>query len=264
LVPKSLFSVLEASSLFDVKLVDLSLPRNYLSLHRSIEQALNTGLLVFVLIPAKIDQETRWKCVLDFIVGLPMTTRGNNTLLTVTDRFSKYVKLVPGTEKSSAKDWADRYWKNVYRSWGVPHRLISDRDPKFTSEFWKELFSKCGVKLNLTTAYHPSADGQAERSNQTVETALRCLLVGRYEESWDNLLTDVEFSFLNTSTNAFSDVSPFEVLYGVKPKIPLRPNRQKVFQPNGFFRRVLETVWWKGVEGFWPSQDQRDDSFTSV
>ncbi len=170
--------------------------------------------------PARKRTTQTWKYASDCVVCLPLTTKGNNALLTVTDRFFKYVKLVPGTENSSAKTWAERYWETMYRFWGVPHHIVSDRDPKFTSEFWRELFAKCGVKLNFITTYHPSADGQAERFNQIVETTLRCLLIEQYEESWNNLLTDVELS-LNTSANAFSEISPFEVLYGVKPKIPL-------------------------------------------
>ena len=154
---------------------------------------------------------------MDFVVGLPLTADGNNCLLNVTDKFAKFVRLIPGNEKDSAEVWATRYFDHIYRFWGIPSRLISDRDPKFTSVFWKTLFAKCGVALGMTTAYHPSADGQAERTNQTVETALRCLLVGKYEENWDTLLTEVEYA-LNTAENASTSVSPFEALYGVKPR----------------------------------------------
>ena len=157
---------------------------------------------------------------IDFIVALPMTGAEHNCLMTVTDKFSKFVQLLPGKETYTAKDWAERYFDTVYRNWGIPHKIISDRDPKFTSEFWQALFGKCGVKLALTTAYHPSADGQAERTNQTVETALRCLLVGKYEEAWDTLLPQIEYA-LNTFPNAATNITPFEVLYSTKPRDPL-------------------------------------------
>lgn len=151
---------------------------------------------------------------IDFIVGLPMTPSGYNCLMTVTDKFSKFIRLVPGTEDMTAEQWADAYFDSVYRTWGLPARIISDRDPKFTSAFWKHLFQKCGVKLAMTTAYHPSADGQAERTNQTVETALRCLLVGKYEQLWADYLAQVEYS-LNTSISDSTGSCPFEILYGV-------------------------------------------------
>ena len=152
---------------------------------------------------------------IDFVVGLPITADGNNCLMTVTDKFSKFVRIIPSNENDPAEVWAQRYFDQIYRIWGLPCRIFSDRDPKFTSSFWKSLFSKCEVTLGMTTAYHPSADGQAERTNQTVETALRCLLVGKYEEVWDTLVPEVEYA-LNTSENASSTITPFEGLYCVK------------------------------------------------
>ena len=151
------------------------------------------------------------------MVGLPLTAEGHNCLMTVTDKFSKFIRIIPGNEKDSAEVWAGRYFDQIFRTWGLPCRLFSDRDPKFTSSFWKALFAKCKVALGMTTAYHPSADGQAERTNQTVETALRCLLVGKYEEVWDTLIPEVEYA-LNTAENASASITPFESLYGVKPR----------------------------------------------
>ena len=170
--------------------------------------------------PIPFPSEPLAELSLDFIVGLPMTTNGSNAILTITDRFSKYVKTVPGKETLSAEEWGSLYWKHVFKDWGIPARLISDRDPKFNSDFWRAVFSQCGTKLGMTTAYHPSADGQAERSNQTVETALRCLLIGKYEQNWEDILPQVEYS-INNFENRSTGTSPFEMLYGVKPKDPL-------------------------------------------
>src|SRR5437764_6159232 len=82
----------------------------------------------------------------------------------------------------------------VYSKFGLPGAIISDRDPKFTSQFWKDLFKRTGVRLALTAAYHPSADGQSERTNQTVETALRCLIADSANErpisEWDEELPE--------------------------------------------------------------------------
>ena len=154
---------------------------------------------------------------IDFVVGLPLTANGHNCFMAVTDKFSKFIRIIPGNETDSAETWAGRYFDQIYREWGLPCRFFSDRDPKFTSSFWKSLFEKCKVALGMTTAYHPSADGQAERSNQTIETALRCLLVGKYEEVWDTLIPEVEYA-LNTAENASAGITPFESLYGVKPR----------------------------------------------
>ena len=126
---------------------------------------------------------------MDFVVGLPLTSNNSNCLPVITDKFSKFIRIIPGNETDSAETWAAQYFDYIYRTWGMPSRLVFDRDPKFTSTFRKALFNKCKVTLGMTTAYHPSADEQAKRINQTVETALRCLLVGSYEEIWDTILS---------------------------------------------------------------------------
>ena len=77
---------------------------------------------------------------LDFIVALPTSSAKNDALLTITDKFSKYVKLVPGKTTCTAKDWATKYFAYVFKDWGSPQTIISDRDLKFTSDFWKEVF----------------------------------------------------------------------------------------------------------------------------
>ncbi len=99
---------------------------------------------------------------------------------------------------------------------------VGDTGPwqKFTSEFWRKLFNKCDVKLNFITTYHSSANDQAKWFNQIVKIAFRCLLMRQYEKFFNNLLANVEL-FLNTSTNASSKISSFEVLYDVKSKISL-------------------------------------------
>ena len=115
-------------------------------------------LLYSQLRPVEAVPEPLYDLSIDFIVGLPLTPDNYNALMTVTDKFSKYVRLIPGNKKDSAETWAEYYFNCVYRFWGIPYRIISDRDPKFTSAFWKTLFIKCGVALGLITAYYPSSD----------------------------------------------------------------------------------------------------------
>ena len=81
----------------------------------------------------------------------------------------------------------------------------------------------------MTAAYHPAADGQSERTNQTVETALRCMIAdsrnARATTEWDELLPDVEYA-LNTSTNASTGKTPFVLQYGVEPRSDVNPSSQ--------------------------------------
>lgn len=154
---------------------------------------------------------------MDFVVGLPRTAKGHNSVLTITDKFTKVIRLIPGRDTWTAEEWGTSFFHTVYKDWGLPRVFVSDRDAKFTSSFWTKLFHLAGVELAMTTAYHPSADGQAERTNQTVEVALRCLITGgRLEEEWDILLPEVEFA-INTTVNTSTKKTPFELLYGVNP-----------------------------------------------
>lgn len=76
----------------------------------------------------------------------------------------------------SFSEWADRAFDIVFSTWGLPQSIISDQDPKFTSEFWQAIFRRANTRLGITSAYHPNADGQSEKSNDTVKITLRCLL----------------------------------------------------------------------------------------
>ena len=111
---------------------------------------------------------------IDFIVALPQSGPNSyNSILTVTDKFSKSKLLIPGREDFSAKDWASRLLDYLRLcNWGIPTATISDRDLKFGSELWRELFRLLEVDLLVSTAYHPQTDGLSERTNQTVEIAL--------------------------------------------------------------------------------------------
>jgi hypothetical protein len=149
-----------------------------------------------------------------------MIIKKNNAFLTITNRFFKYIKLISKIESFSATIWIERDWKSVYRFWEVFHRIVFNRDSKFTSEFWRKLFNKCDVKLNFITTYHSFVNNQVKRLNQIVKIAFRCFLIKQYEKFWNNLFANVEL-FLNTSSNASSRISSFEVLYDVKFKISL-------------------------------------------
>jgi hypothetical protein len=95
-----------------------------------------------------------------------------DAVMSVTDKLSKCVRLPIGRTDYIAVDWATVYWNEVYPDWGFPNCIISDRDPKFLSEFWQGLFAMAKTKLLASTAYHPQTDGQSERTNQTTEIAL--------------------------------------------------------------------------------------------
>jgi hypothetical protein len=125
---------------------------------------------------------------MDFIVALPATLNGYDCILTITDKAIKAIKLIPGVSgkhgdaddpnkpdvvPGDAQYWAIRFWDYVVCEWGLPKTIINDRDGRFLSKFWRALFLKADVRLAMTTAYHPQADGRSEKANQTVEITLR-------------------------------------------------------------------------------------------
>ncbi|KAJ9520744.1 hypothetical protein QJQ45_007613 [Haematococcus lacustris] len=97
--------------------------------------------------------------------------------------------------------------------------IVSDRDPRFTSTFWQELFKLTGTHLNMSTANHPQTDGQTERANRTLEDMLRNY-VSPHHDDWDQHLTAAEFAY-NASVQASTGYSPFRLNSGQEPHTPL-------------------------------------------
>jgi hypothetical protein len=114
--------------------------------------------------------EERWEAVnMDWITGLPLTQAGFEAILTVTDNTSGRVRLIKTHGAATAQETAQLFLEHVFTQHGLPRKIISDRDPKLTAQFWKELMGILETKLGFSTANYAQADGRAERTNQTVE-----------------------------------------------------------------------------------------------
>nr|XP_033508465.1 uncharacterized protein LOC117273398 [Nicotiana tomentosiformis] len=123
--------------------------------------------------------ERPWESVtMDFITCLPKSD-GYGTIMVVVDRFSKYAIFMPATPGCTAKEAAKLFFKNVVKYWGLPRHIISDRDPRFIGNFWRELFDILGTELHFSTSFHPQTDGQTERVNALLECYLRHYSTGR-------------------------------------------------------------------------------------
>ncbi|MBW0530684.1 hypothetical protein O181_070399 [Austropuccinia psidii MF-1] len=111
---------------------------------------------------------------MDWVTGLVPGGKENfNACLIIVDRFRKSMRCLPCHKEDTAMDTDLLFWNNIISTCGVPKIIISDRDPKFTSEFWTNLYDILGTKFSFSTAYHPQTDGLAERMIQTVEDILR-------------------------------------------------------------------------------------------
>jgi hypothetical protein len=152
----------------------------------------------------------------DFITKLPVS-QGYDSILTVMDHdCSKATIFIPCVEEISREETAALYAKHVFARYGLPTKIISDRDLRFASKFTRELCKLLGIQQNISTAYHPRTDGQSERSNQWLEQYLR-FWVNERQDDWAQYLPLAEFAH-NNWTNESTRESPFHILMGYHPR----------------------------------------------
>lgn len=130
---------------------------------------------------------------MDFIEAFPKVG-GKSVVLTIVDRFSKYAHFITLGHPYSATTVAKAFFEGIVRLHGFPCSIVSDRDTVFTSNFWSELFKLAGVKLNMSSAFHPQSDGQSEVVNRIITMYLRCL-AGDRPKTWLKWLPWAEFCY---------------------------------------------------------------------
>ena len=172
------------------------------------------GLLQSMPTPSK-----PWDSVsCDFIVKLPLTTSGFDSIAVFVDMFSKMAHFVPCTTDITAEQTAELFVNNIFRLHGLPANFISDRDSKFTSAFWKSVMEHFRVTLKMSSSYHPQTDGQTERVNRILEQMLRNY-VTHEQNDWDKYLIFAEFAY-NNAVHSSTGYSPFYLNYGAHPAGP--------------------------------------------
>jgi hypothetical protein len=188
------------------------------------------GFMVPLGIPKR-----RWSSIsMDFITQLPPSTKGNDAIMVVVDRLSKMTHAIPNKTVDTAEDCAKLFVDKIYCHHGLPLEIISDRDAKFTSDFWKELMRLLNVKQGMSTSYHPRTDGQTERTNRTLEEVLRSF-ISPDQSNWDDLLPLVEFA-INNSINVATGSTPFLMNYG---QTPITPASLPIIQNNSSAQKFV-------------------------
>ena len=168
-----------------------------------------------LLQPLPISTKPWQSIALDFITDLPLS-RGFDTILTVVDRFTKMAHFLPCTKTINSKETSDLVMREVFRHHGFPDNIVSDRGPQFISKFWRHLLSLLKISCNLSSSYHPQTDGQAERTNQTLEQYLRCF-ISYQQDDWADILHFAEFAY-NNSVHSSTKVTPFFAYTGHHPR----------------------------------------------
>jgi hypothetical protein len=173
----------------------------------------------------------KWEEIsMDFIVGLPTTQSGYDSIWVIVDRFSKVVHFIPIETTYKGSKLVELYIARIMCLHGVPKKIVSDRGTQFMSRFW-ESHEAMDTKLNFSSVYHPQTDGQTERVNQIIEDMLRACAL-KDKKSWDKFLPYAEFSYNNNYQESLK-MSPFEVLYGCRCRTPLFWNESRENQVFG-------------------------------
>nr|GFC80508.1 DNA/RNA polymerases superfamily protein [Tanacetum cinerariifolium] len=156
---------------------------------------------------------------IDFVTGLPTTQKRHDAIWVVVDRLTKSSHFLPIRKNYSISKLVEIFRQEIIRLHGTPTSIVSDRDSRFTSRFWKGLQKAWGTRLKFSTAFHPQTDGQSEKTIQTLEDMLRACAL-EWTGNWDEYLCLVEFAY-NNSWHASIKVAPFELLYGRKCRVPI-------------------------------------------
>nr|GFA04129.1 putative reverse transcriptase domain-containing protein [Tanacetum cinerariifolium] len=174
-----------------------------------------SGLLVQPEIP-----QWKWDNItMDFVTKLPKTSSGYDTIWVIVDRLTKPAHFLPMREDDSMDKLTKLYLKEVVTRHGIPISIISDRNPRFASNFWRAFQKALGTRLDMSTTYHPKTDGQSERTIQTLEDMLHACVID-FGKGWERHLPLVKFSY-NNSYHASIKAAPFEALYGRKCRSPV-------------------------------------------
>src|SRR5579863_3257894 len=167
-------------------------------------------------IPAPPSPAPFKQIALDLITGLPKSNNYDAILTIVDHGCSRVAIFLPCNTTITGPQIANLYLHHVYCWYGLPHKVISDRDPRFTSHFGRALAKELGIQQNISTAFHPQTDGLTERANQWVEQYLRLIMVN--QEDWSNWLA-IATIVHNNARNSTTHYSPNQLLIGLEPDL---------------------------------------------
>ncbi|KAL0157145.1 hypothetical protein M9458_048391, partial [Cirrhinus mrigala] len=175
----------------------------------------------------------------DFVTDLP-PSQGHTVILSVVDRFSKGFRFIPLPKLPTAMETAEALCNSVFRFYGLPEDIVSDRGPQFTSRLWSSFFHLLGVNVSLTSGYHPEANGQVERLNQELTRFLRAYCQD-HQEDWSRYLLWAEYA-QNSIRKPSTNLTTFQCVLGFQPPLfPWSGEPSDLPAVNSWFQRSEET-----------------------
>ncbi|XP_073033835.1 uncharacterized protein [Primulina eburnea] len=181
-----------------------------------IEHQRPAGTLQSLPIP-----QWKWEHItMDFVTGLPRTPKGYNSIWVIVDRLTKSAHFLPVKTTFIMNQYAEVYVAEIVRLHGIPVSIVSDRDPRFTSDLWKSLHRALGTRLAFSTAYHPQSDGHSERVIQILEDMLRACTID-FPGSWDSKLPLSEFTYNNSYQDRMKTAQTRQKSYADNRRRPL-------------------------------------------
>ncbi len=192
-----------------------------------------------LLQPLPIPQRPWSHLAIDFVTDLP-PSQGHTTILTVIDRFSKACRLIPLPKLPTALETAEALCNYVFRFYGPPEDIVSDRGPQFTSRFWSAFCRQLEINVSLTSGYHPQANGQVERLNQELTRFLRSYC-HRNQLDWSRYLLWAEYA-QNSIRKPSTGITPFQCVLGFQPPLlPWSGEPSELPAVNSWLQRSEET-----------------------
>ncbi|MCO5599014.1 hypothetical protein L7F22_053113 [Adiantum nelumboides] len=196
-----------------------------------------------------------WKSIaMDFIFDLPRTPNGHDGIWTIIDRFSKQAHFLPVKKTVKLDHLARLFVAQIFRLHGMPETIVSDRDPRFTSLFWKAILENIGTRLQFSSSFHPQTDRQSEIANSVVLDILESYILDQ-KTQWERYLPLVEFAY-NNMIHSSTGKAPFEFVEGAMKVPPFLSTKDKIFDADEY-TRDLDTAFSKVRETSQKSQERQ-------
>ncbi|MCO5565075.1 hypothetical protein L7F22_018746 [Adiantum nelumboides] len=179
---------------------------------------------------------------------------GHDGIWIIVDRFSKQAHFIPVKKTVKPDHLARLFVAQIFRLHGMPETIVSDRDPKFTSLFWKAIWENIGTRLQFSSSFYPQIDGQYEIADSVVLDLLKSYISDQ-KTQWERYLPLVKFAYNNT-IHSSTGKAPFEIVEGAMKVPPFLSTKDKIFEADEYTKE-LDTAFAKVRETLQKSQERQ-------